>query len=369
MVSRPLIEYLVMNRTSIEFSYTSEFSVRNGMPQRWIELSDLEAARFGAEFTYELSAGERGSLSAVLSDFEDAHSELRFSELVARAHDVLKRTAIFQKVRAIREPSSPGFFLLRNLPVVDPAERLSPNGTNERLLLSAVAALGFPFGFEAWNRSEIVHSIEPKADAANQQLGDGNVDLLWHVEDAHTPLAPDFFALLCVRGDDTVRTFVRKIDVRELGSKTIALLSDEAFLIEADESFRDRCEARAAVLSTRPDGGLAVRYDPFYTRCATSEHLAALDELTRQLAHGAVAVVLRPGDVLVVDNRQAVHGRSSYTPRFDGRDRLLRKVFIRNEPIPPSDAANSSPFLVSTRASGGSIDRPELQASRGVTSC
>ncbi|MDB5072319.1 MAG: hypothetical protein JWM87_3430 [Candidatus Eremiobacteraeota bacterium] len=347
---RPRRENMPVNAMPAEFSYTSDLCARNGMPQRWIDVSQLATVRPGAEVVFELPAGERARLSALLGELDDPYDELRFAELVAQSHALLERTGAFDPVRAIRSPLNAGFYLLRNLPVCDPASR---GATNERLLLMAAAALGSPFGFEAWHRSEIVHSIEPKQGAADQQLGDGNVELLWHVEDAHTALAPDYFALLCVRADPAVRTFVRKIDVRELDASTLQRLSEESFLIGADESFRERSAERAAVLSYRPDGGLAVRYDPLYTTCASPEHAAALDVLTSCLADGATGIVLEAGDMLVVDNRAAVHSRSSYTPRFDGRDRLLRKVFIRTEPLAAHDAASSSPFLVAAPAAEG----------------
>jgi L-asparagine oxygenase len=40
------------------------------------------------------------------------------------------------------------------------------------------------------------------------------------------------------------------------------------------------------------------------------------------------SVVLEPGDLLVVDNHLAVHGRSPFTPRFDGTDRWLQRTFV-----------------------------------------
>ncbi len=39
------------------------------------------------------------------------------------------------------------------------------------------------------------------------------------------------------------------------------------------------------------------------------------------------AVALRPGDLLVLDNRRAVHARTAFTPRFDGTDRWLQRVY------------------------------------------
>ena len=40
------------------------------------------------------------------------------------------------------------------------------------------------------------------------------------------------------------------------------------------------------------------------------------------------AVALEPGDLLIIDNTVAVHGRSPFTPRFDGTDRWLQRTFV-----------------------------------------
>lgn len=39
-------------------------------------------------------------------------------------------------------------------------------------------------------------------------------------------------------------------------------------------------------------------------------------------------LVLRPGELAFVDNRVAVHGRTSFRPRHDGRDRWLHRTFV-----------------------------------------
>ncbi|MBK6763531.1 MAG: TauD/TfdA family dioxygenase [Micrococcales bacterium] len=39
-------------------------------------------------------------------------------------------------------------------------------------------------------------------------------------------------------------------------------------------------------------------------------------------------MTLKAGDLLVVDNDVAVHGRTPFTPRFDGTDRWLQRTFV-----------------------------------------
>lgn len=43
----------------------------------------------------------------------------------------------------------------------------------------------------------------------------------------------------------------------------------------------------------------------------------------------SVAVSLAPGEVLVVDNDLAVHGRVPFRARYDGSDRWLKRASVR----------------------------------------
>ena len=61
------------------------------------------------------------------------------------------------------------------------------------------------------------------------------------------------------------------------------------------------------------------------------ESAAALDELIAALTDNLTGVALRPGQVLFVDNFKAVHGRSPFTARYDGRDRWLKRLNVARD--------------------------------------
>jgi hypothetical protein len=54
----------------------------------------------------------------------------------------------------------------------------------------------------------------------------------------------------------------------------------------------------------------------------------ALDALGTGVREYATSVVLDAGDLLVIDNHQVVHARSSFRARFDGSDRWLQRAFV-----------------------------------------
>jgi L-asparagine oxygenase len=103
------------------------------------------------------------------------------------------------------------------------------------------------------------------------------------------------------------------------------------FRTAVDESYLDgRRNALSAPMpvfsgdTTRPsmvfDADLMVGTDE-----EANDALRALNDATGQ-CHTSVA--LETGDLLIVDNFTAVHGRSPFTPRFDGTDRWVQRSFV-----------------------------------------
>jgi L-asparagine oxygenase len=59
----------------------------------------------------------------------------------------------------------------------------------------------------------------------------------------------------------------------------------------------------------------------------TERAAEAFDALRNHMLSSLVGAVLERGDMVIVDNRKAVHGRTEFTPRYDGKDRWLRRCF------------------------------------------
>ena len=54
---------------------------------------------------------------------------------------------------------------------------------------------------------------------------------------------------------------------------------------------------------------------------------------------------LQAGDLLVVDNDVAVHGRSSYSPRWDGHDRWIQRAMAVTD-LTPSNGERRGRVIV-----------------------
>jgi L-asparagine oxygenase len=50
--------------------------------------------------------------------------------------------------------------------------------------------------------------------------------------------------------------------------------------------------------------------------------------LAEAVTAAAVGHALRPGELLIADNRRVVHARSAFRPRFDGAGRWLLRTMV-----------------------------------------
>ena len=53
-----------------------------------------------------------------------------------------------------------------------------------------------------------------------------------------------------------------------------------------------------------------------------------LIELRNRIFSNSIVIELDKGDLVIIDNHHIVHGRTAYSPRFDGTDRWLQRVLI-----------------------------------------
>ncbi len=237
-----------------------------------------------------------------------------------------------------------GALLIRNVPLGDlPATPRSPTAPfmkdpiSEFTLLTVARQLGQPVGYEPEHGGDLVQNVVPTQGAADRQVSTSSkVELMFHTEAAFHPHRPRYLMLLCLRGDPFAATTLSSINevLPRLPHDVGDILFQARFRTAVDESYlhgrSNVLGAATAVLTgsrQRPsmvfDADLMVGTDP------------AADDALRVLADAVAlhhtSVALEAGDLLIVDNNVAVHGRSPFTPRFDGTDRWLQRTFVVND--------------------------------------
>lgn len=270
-------------------------------------------------------AGERvddpGWVAHARRAWEDAPAELR------------------RRIREFRRDSGPGGALIvRGLPVAEvPATPMVKGSVQHApalpaaLLLMFAAGLGDPAAFAAEKSGALVQDVVPVPGQEQVQGNVGSVELTFHTENAFHPHRPDYVMLLCLRPDHEgvaeLRTSCSRRIVPQLTQETRELLGRPEFLTQAPPSFGMGGEGTVHAVLTGDPEDPDLCYDEAATRGTSDASKAALAELSKAV-HGAYdGVLLRSGDLAIVDNRVTMHGRSAFTPRYDGQDRWLQRTF------------------------------------------
>jgi len=236
-----------------------------------------------------------------------------------------------------------------DLPPTPPHWREAPSGDHtDALLLLLSALVGDAFGWTTQQDGRLVHNVLPIRENEEVQVGSSSkVRLTLHTEDAFHPLRPDFVALLSLRNPDDVPTEIATLTDGDLDADDLAALFEDAYYIAPDLSHTPEQNSADAVgradfaRLTHPEqpafhsilyGDPAtpfIRFDRYYTQQASSDrHWRALENLERVLEKNVEEVVLRPGDLCLIDNARAVHGRSPFRARYDGTDHWLKRLCL-----------------------------------------
>lgn len=217
-----------------------------------------------------------------------------------------------------------------------------------------LAGLGEQYGFRPEFGGRIIQDIVPVRGFETQQISLGStVDLECHVEMAFSPHRSDYVALLCLREDHdgVAGTTISSIDrmLPMLDAAAIRTLRQPRFRTRVDASFRagddlpgDLWIDPICVLDGPPERP-HVRVDFAETEGADQKAQLALRALRAAADRARVVVQLRAGDLLIIDNHRALHGRTPFVPRYDGADRWLLRSFItkdlrRSESVRHADA-------------------------------
>ncbi len=243
-------------------------------------------------------------------------------------------------LESLRNGAIAGAVVGRGLPVgtvpPTPLEMASPSGAavSERSLIAAAKRLGTPIGYRQEHGGQVIQNIFPLASSVGEQIStSSDVALEFHTETAFHPHKSDFLLLLCLRGDTGAATTLCSWDAIEphLNRSTLTTLSEPRFRVGVDLSFGcgdGWLSEPAPVVSKGEGGAVEFTYDGELSVGTDRDAQAALDELGAVIATRHTSVVVEPGDLLAVDNRRTVHGRSVFQARFDGTDRWLQRTFV-----------------------------------------
>lgn len=263
----------------------------------------------------------------------------------ARLPERIRRTA----ARFRRDGDYTGGLLLRNLPVdpLPPTPDHADYGSGiqlpaARVFSVASALFGDQFGFQPELAGHIIQDILPVSGFEDTQQSISSRALLeLHCETVFTENRADYIGLLCLRPDPDREAGTVLVSTSMLlpllREKTVAVLSEPRFSTTVDGSFlrgsgldHPIVIGPIQVLSGSP-ARPRIRCDFAETRGLDSEAQDALDELYEVGSANLAEVRLEAGDMLLIDNHDTFHGRTSFRRYGNGEDRWLLRTFITRD--------------------------------------
>ena len=299
-----------------------------------------------------LTSEEHDAFRALASDLADYDPVAETEQYVLAAQmaagklpERVRRTA----AQFNRDGAPAGGLLIRNLPV----EPLPPTPDHAdygmgihlpaaRVFSVASALFGDQFGFKPELAGHIIQDILPVSGFEDTQQSISSRALLeLHCETVFTDNRADVIGLLCLRPDPdheagTVLASTAMLLPR-LHPRTIAILSEPRFSTTVDGSFlrgsgidHPIVIGPVQVFSGSPDRP-RIRCDFAETRGLAADAQNALDELYRVATEAIIELRLDAGDLLLIDNHDAFHGRTSFRRHGNGQDRWLLRTFITRD--------------------------------------
>lgn len=239
---------------------------------------------------------------------------------------------------------------ISNTPQHWDSEWSNPNTLREEIFQCLICSgLGDLFGWLTQENGRLLRNIVPiEADRDEQLGGSSRVELLWHIEEAFHPQRADMMTIMCYRNNEKAGTNVCSLEQMAIPDDIRQVLVQPRFLIEPDKShFPENNTSKHWKLETDhfkkiksflmdpqptpviygPPGFERMVVDQAFMKPLEGDHEAekALHWFYQSMNEHKTTVEMEPGDILLLDNRRAVHGRTPYKPHYGPRARWLRR--------------------------------------------
>jgi L-asparagine oxygenase len=264
--------------------------------------------------------------------------------------------AVLSKLQLLKEhPQPPSAVLIKGNPIDDPLGDTPANGRSpswseakvaKAVLLGYTQLVGIPYSYRVEKGGDLVHSVSPVRGQEKALTNVGSTEELgFHTELAFFEPPPHHLLLLCARSDHDRAARTPIADARAalklMSADDVAELRRAQFRIRCPYIFDESLgpghrysEPRPVLVgpSDSPEVHVALYGDLTQALSAPGKRaLQAFDESVRSVAK---YVRLEAGDVLLLDNFAALHARTSFQPRFDGKDRWLLRCHVADSMWP-----------------------------------
>lgn len=320
----------------------------------------------GSDYRLELTGADRDALGTLATELAETPPGLiddAWWLTQARRLSCRAPVRLLEAVRRYRhDPGQDGTLILANLPIDEDSLPDTPTVAESVQRSAAVPAatavliglqLGEVVAYRAEKSGALVQNVVPVQGREESQSNAGSVPLQLHVENAFHPQRPDYVGLICLRNDHAKSAGTLVSSVRNalvlLEPEDREVLREPRFMTVPPPSFQAvpgvspaAASVHPALLGSPDDPNVCVDFNA--TRPLDVEAERAWERLQLVLGDVATSLVLQSGEMAFVDNRVVLHGRTQFTPRYDGRDRWLQRIYVHldNRRSRPHRAGNGA---------------------------
>lgn len=213
------------------------------------------------------------------------------------------------------------------------------DGIREQLVNRASEHGLFPVSYKQEQKGKLIQNILPIKKTETQQISTSSgVELGLHTELAFHPYRPSAVFLLCLRGDSTAVTTYAHVDdiVKHIQPVSLVALTRLWYITTLDDSFRtggeEDMELYCPILrgmnvgSTGANPLYEITFDEVLMRGTNEQAEQAINELKAAIKLCVKEIVLKTGDLLILNNKTTIHGRRPFQARYDGTDRWVQRM-------------------------------------------
>ncbi|MER0242517.1 TauD/TfdA family dioxygenase [Streptomyces sp. HSW2009] len=299
-----------------------------------------------SQSVFVLTDDERAQLSEVADELAAAQpAEIDHPEWMGRGRDLSAAIPVrlAARLRQFRHDAGPdGSILIRNLPVREAELPDTPQvlGSVERtpahsssVIALTTLQLGEIIAYRNEKSGALVQNVVPVPGQEAEQNNAGSQRLGMHAENTFHDNRPDYVALFCMRADHDRVAELQVTCVRQavalLTDADRAILTQPRYVTPPPSSFPTQTASEPHALLIGADDDPNVRVDFISTEALDAEAGRAKDALEDAFDKVVQGIKLEPGDLAIVNNHLVLHGRSHFTPRYDGKDRWLHRTFVQ----------------------------------------
>lgn len=205
--------------------------------------------------------------------------------------------------------------------------------TLSKIQALVVSSISEMIAYEGESSGKLFQDIVPDQKmAALQSSVSCDQELEIHTEQAFSKLRPDVLCLACLRGDLDAFTYILPINfiLENITTSEYNLLKQPLWMFGIDYSFKlnnnefidGNLRGPFPIL-----GDNCLLFDQNLISGITQEAELIIKKIIDIYYKHRISYCLEPGDILLINNNQVVHGRSPFKARYDGNDRFLIRSF------------------------------------------